>query len=246
MQGQSSAFARSLSPSRSVDVVLFHSLGLLRLVHRAIDAGANFISESFLFAFAAAISEPSFRLLGFPKPPPNLTTETFARSTVMGESWRSRRAEGKRRDAVHDQLETYGVEIADLKEALAEERSEREAGVSRERDLEKIVEEVRSMSSSFASLPLSPACGLLPSPRADLSRHSQIVAIGLRGGFIDVSPQWESHVRIGQQARAFGTSDRAVTDEPDHEELETAPRSIIVEELKRSKESSSVESNEES
>ncbi|ORY78468.1 optic atrophy 3 protein-domain-containing protein [Leucosporidium creatinivorum] len=145
---------------------------------RAIDAGANFISESFLFAFAAAI--------------------------IMGETWRSRRAEGKRRDAVQDQLDSYGVEIAGLKEALVEERSEREAGVSRERDLEKIVEE--------------------------------IVAIGLRGGFIDVSPQWESHVRIGQQARAFGTYDRAVTDEPDHEELESAPRSVVVEELNRSKE----------
>lgn len=35
------------------------SLGSLLLVHRAIDAGANFISEAFLFAFAAAVSKSS-------------------------------------------------------------------------------------------------------------------------------------------------------------------------------------------
>ena len=60
----------------------------------------------------------------------------------MGENWRSRRKEGKRRDLVHDALETHDQEIASLKVLLEEERQEREEGISRERDLEKIVEEV--------------------------------------------------------------------------------------------------------
>lgn len=154
-QGQLSAFSSSLSPSSCVDGVPLSSLGSVLSAHRAIDAGANFISESFLFAFAAAISEPSLPLPNLPISPPSLSANSIAHSTVMGETWRSRRAEGKRRDAVQDQLETYGVEIAELKEALAEERTEREAGVSRERDLEKIVEEVRSFPLSFSLLLLA-------------------------------------------------------------------------------------------
>lgn len=72
---------------------------------------------------------------------------------------------------MQDQLEAHGVEIAELKEALVEERAEREAGVSRERDLEKIVEEVRFC---LFFPPFLTSLGLSHSPRADppLARRS--------------------------------------------------------------------------
>ncbi|SCV69410.1 BQ2448_2430 [Microbotryum intermedium] len=83
---------------------------------RAIDAGANFISETFLFAFAAGI--------------------------ILAENWRSRRAAGKRRDQVQDQLEAHEERLAQLSLALEEERKARNEGLSREAQLEKIVDEI--------------------------------------------------------------------------------------------------------
>lgn len=73
----------------------------------------------------------------------------------------------------------------------------------------------------------------------------QIVQIGLRGGFMDITPQWQAHVRIGDQARQYGTSDRAVEDEADREEdLSPAPRSVVVEELRKGREDAGRESVE--
>lgn len=92
---------------------------------------------------------------------------------------------------MQDQLETYGVEIAELKEALAEERTEREAGVSRERDLEKIVEEVRLISCPTpSSSAFDVACVLLLNPELTLSLadcrhrpsrwlHRRLTAVGV-------------------------------------------------------------------
>ncbi|KAM0792183.1 hypothetical protein ACM66B_004880 [Microbotryomycetes sp. NB124-2] len=117
---------------------------------RAIDAGANFISESFLFAFAAAI--------------------------ILAESWRSRRKEQNRRDAVLDKIEQNQSEITYLKVMLETEVKEREKSLIREREVEKIVEE--------------------------------IVDIGLRGGFVELSDVWKRHNSVGADARRFGTSDR--------------------------------------
>lgn len=74
------------------------------------------MAESFLFAFAAAI--------------------------ILGENYRSSRKESKRRDLVAETLASQAAELAALREAIEEERDERERSVRRERDLEKIVEEV--------------------------------------------------------------------------------------------------------
>lgn len=60
----------------------------------------------------------------------------------MGENYRSSRKESKRRDLVAETLASQAAELAALREAIEEERDERERSVRRERDLEKIVEEV--------------------------------------------------------------------------------------------------------
>ncbi|KAI5479308.1 optic atrophy 3-like family protein [Pseudohyphozyma bogoriensis] len=84
--------------------------------NKAIDAGANFISESFLFVFAASL--------------------------IMGETWRSSRKEQGRRDLVKETLENHGNEIQELRKKLEQEQAERERGTQRERELEGIVEEI--------------------------------------------------------------------------------------------------------
>lgn len=48
---------------------------------------------------------------------------------------------------MQDALDQHAEEIQDLKARLEEERKEREDGLTRERDLEKIVEEVRRVTS---------------------------------------------------------------------------------------------------
>ncbi|KAG6810707.1 hypothetical protein H0H92_010670 [Tricholoma furcatifolium] len=55
---------------------------------RAIENGANFIAEGFLFSVAAAL--------------------------IIGESWRSSRNQTKRRDNVDDQLDTLGTRVTEL------------------------------------------------------------------------------------------------------------------------------------
>ncbi|GAA5947640.1 hypothetical protein JCM10213_002241 [Rhodosporidiobolus nylandii] len=126
---------------------------------RAIDAGANFLSEGFLFSVAATI--------------------------ILGETWRSRRAENQRRDLVKDTLAQHEAELAQLKERLQQEREERIDGVKRERELEKVVEE--------------------------------IVLIGLHGGFSELPPDWQRHLRIGRLASEFGTSERVLRDEDEED-----------------------------
>lgn len=87
---------------------------------KAVDSGANFISEAFLFTFAATL--------------------------IVAETTRSKIAEGKRRDMVKEtitrhevMLEQQEVKIQQTIEALKE-------GMSRERQLEKIIEEVNTLS----------------------------------------------------------------------------------------------------
>lgn len=70
---------------------------------RAIENGANFLAEGFLFAVAAAL--------------------------ILGESWRSSRSEARRRAGVGDALEALQVHVGELstrleglEEASAEER----------------------------------------------------------------------------------------------------------------------------
>lgn len=71
---------------------------------------------------------------------------TEVRHAVFGETWRSKRAEGKRRDAVQDALEQNKADIERLQEILNEEKQEREDAVKREKELAKVVEEVRFVS----------------------------------------------------------------------------------------------------
>ncbi|GAA5822617.1 hypothetical protein JCM11251_004318 [Rhodosporidiobolus azoricus] len=127
---------------------------------RAIDAGANFLSEAFLFTVAATI--------------------------IMGETYRGRRAESKRRDKVADALALHDTQLRDVKERLEKERKERDEAVKRERELEKIVEE--------------------------------IVLIGLHGGFGELPPDWQRHLRVGQLAREYGTAGRILRDDEDGED----------------------------
>jgi hypothetical protein len=59
------------------------------LIIRAIDQGANFIAEGFMFSVAAVL--------------------------IIGETWRSSRNQSKRRDSVDDQLEDLGSGLGELK-----------------------------------------------------------------------------------------------------------------------------------
>jgi len=88
---------------------------------RAIDNGANFIAESFLFTVAASL--------------------------IIAETWRGSRKESKRREGVADQLEDLSMKVSQLEESLTsvgktfEERIREEQGRSDElaRILENIV-----------------------------------------------------------------------------------------------------------
>ncbi|KAH6900868.1 optic atrophy 3 protein-domain-containing protein [Coprinopsis sp. MPI-PUGE-AT-0042] len=55
---------------------------------KAIDRGANFLAEGFMFSVAAAL--------------------------IIGETWRSSRSQSKRRDTVDDQLEELGEKVSEL------------------------------------------------------------------------------------------------------------------------------------
>lgn len=80
----------------------------------------------------------------------------------------------------------------------------REEAVKRERELEKIVEEVRPV----LSLRL----------RQVLNGSSQIVLIGLHGGFGELPPDWQRHLRVGQLAREFGSAGRLLRDDEEGED----------------------------
>ncbi|GAA6029492.1 hypothetical protein JCM8097_003706 [Rhodosporidiobolus ruineniae] len=96
---------------------------------RAIDAGANFLSEGFLFSVAATI--------------------------IIGETYRSRRADSKRRDQIKDSLAAHEEQLKALNERLGREKTEREEAEKRERELEKIVEEIVliGLHGGFGELP---------------------------------------------------------------------------------------------
>ncbi|KPV75832.1 uncharacterized protein RHOBADRAFT_66291 [Rhodotorula graminis WP1] len=96
---------------------------------KAIEQGANFLSEGFLFSVAAAI--------------------------IIGETWRGKRAENKRRDKVADALEAHEAQLEALELRLVEEQKEREEVVKRERELGKVVEEIVliGLHGGFGELP---------------------------------------------------------------------------------------------
>jgi hypothetical protein len=113
---------------------------------RAIETGANFIAESFLFSVAVAL--------------------------IMGETWRSSRNQTKRRDDVDDQLEDLGTRLQELTsrvgqlsesfEARMDEEKQRNQELSR--ILERVVEiGLRGGWTEFESTPL-------PIPRIELGR----------------------------------------------------------------------------
>jgi hypothetical protein len=75
---------------------------------------------------------------------PHAVTNPLARA-VIGETWRSRRSDQKKRDAITDSLAQHDAQLDALRIQLEKEMEVREEGVKRERELEKIVEEVRSL-----------------------------------------------------------------------------------------------------
>ncbi|TFL07889.1 OPA3-domain-containing protein [Pterulicium gracile] len=114
---------------------------------RAIETGANFIAEGFLFSVALAL--------------------------IAGENWRSARNQSKRRDTVDDQLEDLGTTVqelstrvntmADAMETRLDEERQRNDELSR--ILERIVEiGLRGGWTEFEGNPL-------PIPRVDLRRR---------------------------------------------------------------------------
>jgi hypothetical protein len=62
------------------------------LLRRAIENGANFIAEGFLFTVAAGL--------------------------ILGETWRTSRNQSKRRDDVDDQLDALGTKVVELSSRL--------------------------------------------------------------------------------------------------------------------------------
>jgi hypothetical protein len=76
-----------------------------RLVPRAIENGANLLAEGFLFAVAAGL--------------------------IVGESWRSSRKEGRRREGVDDQLEELKERVARLESLLEDAREDARAETGR-------------------------------------------------------------------------------------------------------------------
>ncbi|GAA5861646.1 hypothetical protein JCM8547_000693 [Rhodosporidiobolus lusitaniae] len=136
---------------------------------RAIDAGANFLSEGFLFSVAATI--------------------------ILGETYRSRRAESVRRDAIKDALSAHDQELEALRAEVKKEREERREEQGRERELEKVVEEI-----------------------VLIGLH------GGFGDPLASSPDWQRHLRVGQLAREFGTAGRALREEEDEDEREEPSR----------------------
>jgi hypothetical protein len=72
---------------------------------RAIENGANFLAEGFLFTVAAAL--------------------------ILGESWRSARSEARRRAGVGDALDALVVRVGELEERVG--RVEEAEGEERER-----------------------------------------------------------------------------------------------------------------
>lgn len=62
---------------------------------------------------------------------------------VLGETWRARRAENKRRDGVKEALEQHEAQLQELEARIVRDRQREEESTRRERELEKVVEEVR-------------------------------------------------------------------------------------------------------
>ncbi|KAA1475833.1 OPA3-domain-containing protein [Dentipellis sp. KUC8613] len=89
---------------------------------RAIENGANFIAEGFLFSVAAAL--------------------------ILGETWRSSRSSSKRRDDVDDRIEELQASVGDMKEQLRRFEEETQTRLVEERErndeltriLERVVE----------------------------------------------------------------------------------------------------------
>ncbi|GAA5910210.1 uncharacterized protein JCM6883_001113 [Sporobolomyces salmoneus] len=149
---------------------------------RAIESGANFLSEGFLFTVAATI--------------------------IIGETYRSRLSESKRRDAVRDSLESHESEIEELRERLKDVEVRYDDERNRSNELSNIVEHVVQI-------------GLKGGFGAGES---------LREG----RENWERHLRIAELARAFGTNGR-VLQEDDEEgdervEVEETPQRVTKEE----------------
>ncbi|GAA5932889.1 glycine decarboxylase subunit H [Sporobolomyces koalae] len=133
---------------------------------RAIESGANFLSEGFLFSVAATI--------------------------IIGETYRSRASESKRRDQVRESLESHESEIEELRERLKETELRSDQETKRNQDLTNIVEQVVMIGLKG----------------------------GFGENGLDKSSDWERHLRIGELARAFRTNGRVLRDNDEHDEEE--------------------------
>ncbi|KAJ3569990.1 hypothetical protein NP233_g4694 [Leucocoprinus birnbaumii] len=87
---------------------------------RAIENGANFLAESFMFGVAAAV--------------------------IIGEQWRSSRSQSKRRDTVNDQLQELSSQVSELTERTSglERKWDSEIEALRERndELTRVMERI--------------------------------------------------------------------------------------------------------
>ncbi|GAA5958177.1 hypothetical protein JCM3765_002839 [Sporobolomyces pararoseus] len=140
---------------------------------RAIESGANFLSEGFLFAVAATI--------------------------ILGETYRSRLSESKRRDQVKDSLIKNELELTNLKSQLKSIELERRDEIKKFNELGGIVEQVViiGLKGGFYNNNNNPNGG-----ERDIEIEESKTA-------------WERHLRIAELARRFGTNGRVLKDDDD-------------------------------
>ncbi|KAL4065102.1 optic atrophy 3 protein-domain-containing protein [Scleroderma citrinum] len=124
---------------------------------RAIENGANALAEGFLFAVAAAL--------------------------ILGEAYRTSRAQSKRRDTVDDRLDELASSVSSLRTAVERlERAHEELDGQRERndELARIVARVveiglRGGWAEFEDTPLRvPRVDLVPAPPTSLDREQMV------------------------------------------------------------------------
>lgn len=122
-----------------------HSLSTYTTAYSAIENGANALAEGFLFAVAAAL--------------------------ILGESFRTSRAQSKRRDDVDDRLDELATSVSSLRDAVEQLRQtqqelegERERNDELQRIMERVVEiGLRGGWVEFEDTPLKiPKANLTP------------------------------------------------------------------------------------
>ncbi|GAA6025327.1 hypothetical protein JCM11491_000391 [Sporobolomyces phaffii] len=180
---------------------------------RAIESGANFLSEGFLFAVAATI--------------------------ILGETYRSRASESKRRDAVRDQLDEHAARLAELGAAVDAARQHAADDRRTAQELSDIVEQVVviGLKGGFGNNVGGAQVDDEEDERAprdrdedddcdssrsrSRSRRGDAVVVGVNG-----RNAWERHLRVAELARAFRTTGRVLRDDDEADDEEEGARRI--------------------